>query len=133
MRNFNRSFSRRARHTLLRSESLYPRQKNVIIWELSYIIYLTWYTKSLYPEYQMDTIKYHGSSETEIITSRAILIRMRNQVHVDVMISISCLYHTLYIRLQSLIYVPREPGALPLNKKKQFVITSIDHWYLLNA
>jgi len=79
----------------------------------------------------MDTIKYHGSGETEIITSRAILIRMRNQVHVDVMISISCLYHTLYIRLRSLIYVPREPGALPLNKKKQFVITSID--YLLNA
>lgn len=61
----------------------------------------------------MDTIKYHGSGETEIITSRAILIRMRNQVHVDVMISISCLYHTLYIRLRSLIYVPREPGALP--------------------
>lgn len=69
----------------------------------------------------MDTIKYHGSSETQIgFTCCSILIRMRicNQVHVDVIISICMrLYHVLQ-SLQSLIYVPREPGALPLNKKK---------------
>lgn len=54
-------------HTPLILRKSIPSSENVIIWELSYIIYLTRYTKSLYPEYQMDTIRYHGSSETRII------------------------------------------------------------------
>jgi hypothetical protein len=71
----------------------------------------------------MDTIKNHGSSETvqaDVIIYCSILMneyesvtrytRGCNNFH-------TCLYHVLHIRL--LIYVPREPGALPFNKKKK--------------
>ena len=49
----------------------------------------------------MDAIKYHGSSETQTITCRSILIRMQicYQVHVDVIISV---YACIMFYIQSL-------------------------------
>lgn len=116
----NCGFSRRGRHMPLRSKSLCRRQRMllIIIWELSHTIYLTRYTKKkLYPEYRMDTSKYHGSSETEIaLLTTLIRTRIDNQVHVD----FSQFPYTLYLSRTLFTYLCSAwTGCSPFEQKEK--------------